>query len=123
VKTSNATIIGLVAAALGIGYLLTGKKSGKTNGAKATLILPRLAPVSTPTLTAISVDTNGVVREVIPQAWSGQSSMIELIVLDAKTGLPVAGAVAFSREQYDFKTLPTEVSALLNMYFNVQWAP
>lgn len=122
-KTSNATIIGLVAAALGIGYLLTSKKSTGVNGAKATLILPRLALASTPTLTAISVDTNGVVREVIPQAWSGASSMIELIVLDAKTGLPVAEAIAFSRDQYDFKTLPAEVSSLLNTYFKVQWAP
>lgn len=120
-KSSSARAIGLIAAALGIGYLLTSKKSDSQ--AKPTLILPRLASAPGPVLTVITVDTTGFVREVIPQAWSGQSSVIELIVLDAKTNLPVAEAIAFPREQYDFKTLPKEVSNLLNTYFKVQWAP
>jgi hypothetical protein len=114
-------------------YLFTRPKStgGGTSGGggvqpsptKPTLVLPRLAPAPGPTITVLTIDTNGIVREVIPQPWSGANSVIELLVINAANGVPVAEAMAFGREPYDFKTLPTEVADLLNTYFNVTWAP
>jgi hypothetical protein len=129
-KKNLPIILGVAAAA---GALLMFARSGQStggggiqpdmpDGSKPDLQLPRLTPAPGQTVTAITIDTNGVVREVIPKAWTGSTSLIELLVINASNGVPVAETIAFGREQYDFRTVPTEVRDLLDTYFNWSFA-
>jgi hypothetical protein len=131
-KKNLPILLGVAAAA---GALLLFSRSGQStggggggiqpdmpDGSKPMLKLPRLAPAVGQTVTAITIDTNGLVREVIPKAWTGSTSLIELLVINASNGVPVAETIAFGREQYDFRTVPTEVRDLLDTYFNWSFA-